>query len=295
MKQSVEGGITTTGTGSVSIPIKILTLDVVSESQLPSTAQKIGWTQPETDATLDLIVNWPKLTSELEREALLVRSCSVLGLNGVISPVTMPPQVTREYRPTWDEVKGMGLTVRMEHWYSNMKLVQTPEDKLKCLVSQKFILESKVFSNFFYFVQKNLCIVLKQEMDGVPVGPSTEPSDIPLKLEDMPIGPETDIPTAGQEIGMTKSEIDAVLNLIRGWPTATNDDLKNLLMIRTSLVLGKNGVIVPLPEAPHDTKELRPSWDIVKGLDQNTRARYWYKHIREQTTLHKKLIALVSY
>lgn len=135
MKQSIEGGITATGTGSVSIPIKIHTLEIVTEHELPSVATTVGFTKPETDAVLDLIVNWPKSTTDVEKEALLVRSCSVLGQNGVIVPVTLPPQITREYRPTWDEVKGMGFTIRMEHWYSNLKRVETPQDKLKCLVS----------------------------------------------------------------------------------------------------------------------------------------------------------------
>lgn len=139
-----------------------------------------------------------------------------------------------------------------------------------------------------------MCIVLKQEIDGVPVGPTTENVDIPIKVETIGITSETEVPTAGQTIGWTQSEINAALNLVRDWPKATTESDKQLLLVRNCLVLGKSGIIVPLADPPQMTRELRPNWDIVKGLAYPTKLSHWYYHLTHHTTTKDKLLALVS-
>lgn len=139
IKQEVDGDSNLPDMNGIDLPIKIDTINIAPESELPSVGTSAGLTQPEIDAALKLIRDLPTVSTEAEKQNLLMRQCMILGKSGTIVPVDMPPQLTRERRLTWDEVKGSSLPMRLNHWNWNMQLVQTPVDKLKCLVNLKFI------------------------------------------------------------------------------------------------------------------------------------------------------------
>lgn len=128
IKQEIDG----VPTGSISLPMKINTLEV-PETEWPTGALTVGLKQPEVDAGLKLLQDWPKAVTESDKELLLAKHCRVLGGNEVILPL-QAPQLTRERRVTWDEVKGFGFLPRLDYWYSNMKRSTDTNDKIRCLV-----------------------------------------------------------------------------------------------------------------------------------------------------------------
>lgn len=120
-------------TGSISLPLKIPSLEV-SESEWPIGGPVVGLKQPEIDAGLKLIKGWPTAVTEPSKELLLAEHCRVLGGDEVILPL-QAPQLTRERRVSWDEVKGFGYLPRLDYWYTNMKRSTDVNDKIRCLVS----------------------------------------------------------------------------------------------------------------------------------------------------------------
>lgn len=134
IKHEVDGTTNIPNLSGIDLPIKLNTLEIGTEAEIPTIGTAIGLTQPEIDAALKLMRDLPKANTDAEKQNLLVRQCMVLGKGGVILPVDAPPQLTRERRFTWDEVKAASLPMKLNHWYWNMQLVQTSADKLKCLV-----------------------------------------------------------------------------------------------------------------------------------------------------------------
>lgn len=140
-----------------------------------------------------------------------------------------------------------------------------------------------------------MCIVIRQEIDQASVTPSIVPAiTIPEKINTLEIGPITEIPTAGQAVGLTQPEINALTNLVRDWPKATTDNAKNNLLIQNCMVLGKSGLYVPVNEPPHLTMDIRLPWDHYMTLGFPERLGYWYRAMQQHTNVHDKIRSLVS-
>lgn len=134
LKLEIDGVPIGTGMESVEIPLKINTLEITPETEVAPAATAIGLTQPEVNALATLVREYPRALTDGEKQLLLVRNCMVLGQRGVIDSVTLPPQLTRERRLSWEEVMPLGYLPRLSHWYSNLKQVQSTEDKIRCIV-----------------------------------------------------------------------------------------------------------------------------------------------------------------
>lgn len=137
IKQELDAGAARPNTVT-DFPIKVNYLELGGENEIRNVGGEIGWTPLEIDAAWGLQRDLLKATTDLEKQNLLVRHCMVLGKSGMIVPVDPAPQLTRERRFTWDEVKTSSFPIRLNHWYWNMQLAQTPADRLKCLVKKIF-------------------------------------------------------------------------------------------------------------------------------------------------------------
>lgn len=57
---------------SISIPIKINTLEVAPVAEIPTAGAAAGLSQPEIEASVNLVRDWPTITSDVEKDNLLV-------------------------------------------------------------------------------------------------------------------------------------------------------------------------------------------------------------------------------
>lgn len=124
--------------GGIDIPIKISPIEITPiTDDLTIAAQAVGLTSHEIMALKTIVVEMPMKTTDLAKQNLLVQQCLILGRTGDIMPVTMPQQLTREHRFTWEQIKDFGFGAKLGHWQTNMNRVETVQDKIKCLVSKR--------------------------------------------------------------------------------------------------------------------------------------------------------------
>lgn len=55
------------------LPIKLNTLEIAPELEIPTLAGTVGYTQPEIEAALKLVRDLPKAKTSADRENILVR------------------------------------------------------------------------------------------------------------------------------------------------------------------------------------------------------------------------------
>lgn len=76
-----------------------------------------------------------------------------------------------------------------------------------------------------------MCIVMKQGYEYIPTGDEFSNFNFPLKIETLPITPEANLLAAIRAAGLTPTESEAALRLVRDLPRATTDvERKNFIV-----------------------------------------------------------------
>lgn len=76
LKQEVDSTLKPPSLSGNDLPIKLNTLEITPELEIPTVAGTVGYTQPEIDAALNLMRDLPKAVTNADRENILVRKQS---------------------------------------------------------------------------------------------------------------------------------------------------------------------------------------------------------------------------